>query len=130
VAISEQDAAAIAAAYTKAWNSKDANAVAAFFAEDGQIIINRGTPWVGRAAVAEMAAGFHADVPNLTLRCDMIRAAGDHVPCAWTFTGHDAGSGRPLTIKGMEEWDLNADQKVVLSRGWFDAEDYGRQASG
>jgi len=130
MAISDQDAAAIASAYTKAWNSKDPTAVAAFIAEDGQIMINRGAPWVGRAGVAEMAAGFHADVPDLTLTCDMVRAAGDHVLYAWTFTGHDAGSGRPLTIKGMEEWDLNADHKVVLSRGWFDAEDYGRQAGG
>lgn len=35
--------------YTAAWNSKSAEAVASFYAEDGQIVINRGEPWLGRA---------------------------------------------------------------------------------
>jgi len=34
----------VAAAYTAAWNSKSAEAVASFYAEDGEIIINRGEP--------------------------------------------------------------------------------------
>jgi len=48
----------IADAYTAAWNSKSAEAVASFYAEDGQIIINRGAPWKGRSGITEMAAGF------------------------------------------------------------------------
>jgi len=38
----------MAADYTAAWNSKSAKAVAAFYAEDGEIIINKGDPWSGR----------------------------------------------------------------------------------
>lgn len=90
----------IAANYTAAWNSKSPEAVASFYAEDGEIVINRGEPWSGRARVAEMAAGFYADVPDLSLTCDLVRAAGDHVIYVWTFTGHDAGTGNPLTIQG------------------------------
>ena len=120
----------IAAAYTAAWNSKSPEAVASFYAEDGVIVINRGEPWQGRSRVADMAAGFYADVPDLTLTCDSVRAAGDHVIYVWTFTGHDAGTGNPLTIHGWEEWDMDADMKVKASCGWFDAEEYGRQASG
>jgi uncharacterized protein (TIGR02246 family) len=120
----------IAAAYTAAWNSKSPEAVASFYAQDGVIVINRGEPWQGRSRVADMAAGFYADVPDLTLTCDSVRAAGDHVIYVWTFTGHDAGTGNPLTIHGWEEWDMDADMKVKASRGWFDAEEYGRQAAG
>jgi uncharacterized protein (TIGR02246 family) len=120
----------IAAAYTAAWNSKSPEAVASFYAQDGVIVINRGEPWQGRSRVADMAAGFYADVPDLTLTCDSVRAAGDHVIFVWTFTGHDAGTGNPLTIHGWEEWDMDADMKVKASRGWFDAEEYGRQAAG
>ena len=120
----------IAANYTAAWNSKSPEAVASFYAEDGEIVINRGEPWSGRARVAEMAAGFYADVPDLSLTCDLVRAAGDHVIYVWTFTGHDAGTGNPLTIQGWEEWDLGPDMKVKASRGWFDGDAYARQVAG
>jgi uncharacterized protein (TIGR02246 family) len=125
-----QQLASIAEAYTAAWNAGSPEAVASFFAEDGQIIINRGDPWRGRSGVRDMAAGFYADVPDLALVCDDIRGAGIHVVYVWTFTGHDAASGRPLVIRGWEEWELDADLKVVTSLGWFDAEDYARQAGG
>jgi uncharacterized protein (TIGR02246 family) len=120
----------MAAEYTAAWNSKSAEAVASFYAEDGEIIINRGEPWTGRSRVQDMAAGFYADVPDLSLSCDDVRCSGNHVVYVWTFTGHDATTGNPLRIRGWEEWELNDDLKVRASRGWFDAEDYGRQAAG
>lgn len=93
-------------------------------------MINDGTPWMGRRGVAEMAAGFFADVPDLTLSCDGVRAAGHHVVYLWTFTGSYAKTGRPLRIVGWEEWDLGEDRLVNASRGWFDAEEYVRQAEG
>lgn len=116
--------------YTAAWNSKSAEAVASFYAEDGSIIINRGEPWEGRAGIADMARGFYADVPDLSLECNMIRGAGSHVIYVWTFTGHDAGTGNRLEIRGWEEWDLDDNLKVKRSFGWFDAEDYARQVEG
>lgn len=119
----------MAAAYTAAWNSKSAEAVASFYAAEGEIIINHGTPWTGRSRVRDMAAGFYADVPDLSLTCDDVRWSGSHVIYVWTFTGHDAGTGRPLVIRGWEEWELGDDLKVLASRGWFDAADYARQAS-
>ena len=127
--INPKDVQRIAAEYTAAWNSKSAAAVASFFAEDGEIIINRGEPWTGRSRVQDMASGFYADVPDLTLSCDDVRCSGNHVIYVWTFTGHDASTGKPLHIRGWEEWELNDQLKVVASRGWFDAEDYARQAA-
>ena len=122
--------AAIAADYTAAWNSGSAEAVASFFAEAGSIVINRGTPWMGRAGVQAMAEGFFADVPDLNLTCDGLRIAGDHVVYLWTFTGHHAETRNPLRIAGWEEWDLDRDGKVAASRGWFDPADYARQVTG
>lgn len=87
--------------YTAAWNSKSPEAVAAFYAEDGQIIINRGNPRVGRDGIAAMAAGFFADVPDMALTCDDIRCAGTHAVYVWTFTGHDANTGNPLQVSGV-----------------------------
>ena len=122
-------ARSVAAAYIAAWNSGSADSVASFYAQDGSIIINRGEPWAGRKRVAEMAAGFFADVPELKLTCDEVRCAGDHVAYFWTFTGTHVRTKNPLRIVGWEEWDLNADL-LVASRGWFDAVDYERQVNG
>jgi len=130
MAYSHDTISKIAKDYTAAWNSKSADAVASFYAEDGEIIINRGEPWTGRARVSEMAAGFHADVPDLELTCDDVRLAGDHVVFVWTFTGHDTTTGNPLNIQGWEEWDMDADLKVKASRGWFDADGYAAQVAG
>lgn len=120
----------LADAYTAAWNTGNPEAVAAFFAEDGQIVINAGAPWRGRSGVAAMAAGFFADVPDLSLTCDGLRVAGAHVAYLWTFTGTHSGSGAPLKISGWEEWDLDAQDRIAASRGWFDVADYTRQAAG
>ena len=47
--IDAQEVAKMAEDYTAAWNSKSAEAVALFYAEDGEIIINNGDPWSGRS---------------------------------------------------------------------------------
>jgi uncharacterized protein (TIGR02246 family) len=128
--LDQAQARKLAEDYTAAWNSGSAKAVAGFFAADGSIIINRGKPWDGSAGLEAMANGFYADVPDLNLSCDGIRLLGDHMVYLWTFTGHHSGTRNPLTIRGCEEWDLDAEGRIVLSRGWFDAGDYARQVSG
>jgi uncharacterized protein (TIGR02246 family) len=120
---------AIADAYTAAWNSGSPDAVASFYAATGRIVINRGTPWEGRKGVAEVAAGFFADVPDLKLLCDGVRAAGDRVVYLWTFTGTHAATKNALRVVGWEEWEMDADYKVRSSLGWYDAEDYARQTA-
>lgn len=120
----------LAKRYTEAWNSQVPERVAAFHAPDSSIVINRGEPSSGHSGVTGMAAGFHADVPDLHLTCDGIRGAGAHVLYMWTFTGHHAGTGNPLKVSGWEEWELDGGMKITSSLGWFDAEDYERQVSG
>ena len=70
-----------------------------------------------------MAAGFHADIPDLKLQCDGIRGAGYHVVYLWTFTGHHAETGNALSVRGWEEWELNGEMKILSSKGWFDGEE-------
>ena len=120
----------LAARYTEAWNSKVPENVAACHDASSRITINRGEPSIGYDALTAMAAGFHADVPDLMLQTDGIRAAGDHVVFLWTFTGHHAATGSPLNVSGWEEWELNDDMKIMSSLGWFDADDYQRQIDG
>jgi hypothetical protein len=74
-----KDIERLAEAYTSAWNTGSPQSVAGYFAENGEIVINRGTPWRGRSGIAEMAAGFFADVPDMKLTCDGVRRAGSHV---------------------------------------------------
>ena len=120
----------LATRYTEAWNSKVPENVAAFHVSDSRITINRGEPSVGHEGLTAMAAGFHADVPDLVLQNEGIRSAGNHVVYLWRFTGHDAGTGNPLNVIGWEEWELNDDMKITSSLGWFDADDYQRQVDG
>ena len=124
------DAEKLAADYTAAWNSGDPAAVAAFHTPESGITINRGEPSDGLDAITEMAAGFHAAVPDLHLTCDGVRSTGDHVIYLWTFTGHDSETKNPLKVAGWEEWNLNAEGKITYSLGWFDADDYARQIAG
>ncbi len=116
--------------YAIAWSSGDPETVASFFAEDGQIVINRGAPIEGRDAITELASAFYADIPDLELRCDMMRWAGAHAIFVWTLEGHHAETGNPVVSRGWEEWDLHNGTEVKSSLRWFDAEDYQRQIDG
>lgn len=129
MAIDPKAVARLAQEYTASWNSRSAGRVAAHFAEDGEIIINRGEPWRGRSRIADMATGFFTDVPDISLTCDDIRCAGSHAVYTWTFTGHDATTGNPVLVHGWEEWELGDDLRVKASRGWYDADDYARQVA-
>jgi predicted ester cyclase len=125
--VSQKETQEIAAAYTAAWN---AGSAAAFYAPTGRIVISNGTPWENRDGVEQMAAGFFADVPDLSLTCDAVRSAGGHLVCMWTFTGHHSGSQNLLNIVGWQEWDMDENGLVAASRGWFDGADYARQVAG
>lgn len=79
-----------------AWSSQPPEGVAAFYAPDGKIAINGGDELAGRAAIAEMAAGFYAEFPDLTVHLDDIRAAGNRVKFRAGRNGHC------LTIAGWQ----------------------------
>ena len=117
----------LANAYTAAWNTGQPDAVASFFATDGSIIINGGTPWRGRDGVAQMAQGFYTDIPDLTLVNEGVRAAGRHVIYLWSFSGTHRESRKAVNVSGWEEWNLDAEGQISTSLGWFDPVDYANQ---
>jgi uncharacterized protein (TIGR02246 family) len=120
----------IGADYAAAWSSKSPAAVAAFYAQDGQIVVNNGAPSVGHKAIAEMATGFYTAFPDLVVRCDAMRIAGHHALFAWTLEGHHAQTKNFVRVAGWEEWELDENHKVKSSLGWFDASDYDAQIAG
>lgn len=119
-----------AAAYTAAWCSQDAARVASFFAEDGSLTINAGTPAVGRAGITASAQGFMTAFPDLVVRMDSVRGDEGRIEYHWTLTGTNTGpggSGRPVRISGYEEWTIGADGLIAASLGHFDEAEYRRQ---
>ncbi len=125
--ISNDEMAARAEAYATAWSSNDPEGVASYYAEDGEIAINGGDTLKGRAAIAEMAAGFYAEFPDLKVYCDDFRLAGTNALFAWTLEGHHSETGKHVKVPGWEEWELTDAGEVAVSRGRFDAEEYDRQ---
>lgn len=116
--------------YTAAWCSQRAADVASFFAEDGPLTINDGTPAVGRVAITASAQRFMTAFPDLVVRMDSLVGTAPHVVYHWTLTGTNTGpggTGKSVRISGYEEWTIGADGLVVRSLGHFDADDYQRQ---
>jgi uncharacterized protein (TIGR02246 family) len=130
---SRSDAEELGRKYTQAWCSHDPNAVASFYAPDGQIVINDGEPCRGRSEVAEMARGFYDGFPDLAVRMDGIRTSGTYCVYLWTLEGTNTGpdgTGNRVELSGWEYWRLTDDGLVAESKGHFDAEDFERQLAG
>ncbi|MES0880378.1 DUF1348 family protein [Roseibium sp. SCP14] len=113
--------------HCEAWTARRPEAVANRYSEVTSFGMNGGDPMTTRAEIAEMAAGFMADFPDLVLTCDTVLAADHHMIYAWTFEGHHKATGNPVRFSGWEEWDLDDDLKVAKSLGWYDVADYERQ---
>ena len=118
------------ARYTAAWCSQDAASVAAFFAEQGSLTINDGTPSVGRTAITAAAQGFMTAFPDMVVAMDGVGLDGERAVYRWTLTGTNTGpggTGRAVRISGYEEWTFARDGLIARSSGHFDDADYKRQ---
>ena len=121
---------AFATKYTAAWCSQDAARVASFFAENGSLTINSGTPAVGRAAITAAAQGFMTGFPDMIVRMDDVTLEGSQARYHWTLIGTNTGpggTGNPVRISGYEEWTIGADGLIAESQGHFDEAEYQRQ---
>ena len=131
--ISQSGAEELGRRYAEAWCSHDPNAVASFYAADGQIVINDGEPSNGRPEIAEMALGFYSGFPDLVVHMDSIRTSGAYCVFLWTLEGTNSGpdgTGNRVKVSGWEYWRLTDDGLVAESKGHFDAEDFERQLAG
>jgi len=119
-----------AAEYTAAWCSQDAASVAAFFAPDGSLTINDGTPSVGTAAITAAAQSFMTALPDLHVAMDSLVVENGRIEYHWTLTGSNTGpdgAGNPVRISGYEAWQFGPDGLIASSQGHFDTDEYRRQ---
>jgi hypothetical protein len=119
--------------YASAWCSQNPESVAAFFAENGLLRVNDGSPAVGRVAIAEVAQGFMRDLPDMIVTMDDVTHGSDGTKFHWTLTGTNTGpggTGKRLRISGYELWKLDPDGLLAESKGHFDSAEYERQLKG
>jgi predicted ester cyclase len=119
-----------AESYAEAWCSQKPESVAAFFAENGSLSVNGGTPAVGRKAIAEVAQGFMRDFPDLQVAMDRVTREARGCAFHWTLTGTNTGpggTGNRVRISGYEEWQLDREGLIGNSKGHFDRVEYERQ---
>ena len=122
-----------AARYTAAWCSQNAASVAAFFAPEGSLTINDGSPAVGRAAITAAAQEFMTAFPDLVVSKDKVDVEGERAIYQWTLTGTNTGpggTGRRVRVSGREEWRVGGDGLIAESQGHFDDAEYARQLKG
>jgi nuclear transport factor 2 (NTF2) superfamily protein len=109
--------------YTEAWCSRDPARVASHYAPGGTITINGGEP----APIADVAQAFIAAFPDIQVFQDDLVVVDDVVEYHWTFTGTSAETGKPVRIRGFEDWVIDADGLIALSRGQYDQAEYDRK---
>lgn len=118
--------------YAAAWSGQDPEALASFYAEDGSLTVNAGSPSVGRAAIAATASGFMDAFPDMVVKMGSVSREGGHVTFRWTWTGTNngpGGTGKRVRISGHEDWTLRADGLIAESKGHYDEVEYQRQMS-
>ena len=105
-----------AARYTDAWCSQDAASVAAFFAPDGLLTINGGSPNLGRVAITASAEGFMVAFPDLVVEMNGLDVDGERVVYRWTLTGTNTGPGGTGRRVRMAVISLSPDSAICWMR--------------
>jgi len=116
--------------YADAWYNQDPNKVAEFFAENGSISINDGSPAIGRAAIAREAQSFMTTFPDMIVTFDKLEPRGDAIAFHGTLIGTNSGpcgSGNRVRISGYELWKFGNNGLIAESKGHFDSAEYERQ---
>jgi predicted ester cyclase len=119
--------------YTVAWNGKKPEIMASFYAEDGTLTVNNGTPAVGRKQLAETAQSYMEAFPDMKLIMDSLVADSGTYRYHWTFIGTNTGpggTGNKVNFSGFERWTMNNERLVQKSIGTYDAKNYNRQLDG
>jgi steroid delta-isomerase-like uncharacterized protein len=116
--------------YTAAWCSQNAASVASFYAENGSLKINAGSPSIGREAITAAAQDFMTAFPNMIVRMDKLNLDEGHIVYHWTLIGTNTGPGgtdNAVHISGYEEWTIGGDGLIAESKGHYDEAEYQRQ---
>jgi uncharacterized protein (TIGR02246 family) len=114
--------------YTAAWCSGEPAQVAQHYAPGGSLVINNGTPSVGRAEITAAAKSFMDTFPDLQVLLDDIRRGTDAIEYHWTLVGTHVQTGNHVRVRGYELWEL-ADDAIQKSDGHFDQAEYDKQVA-
>ena len=128
--MSQSELTDFATRYAAAWSGQDPEDLASFYAPNGSLTVNAGTPSVGRAMIAATAKEYMSAFPNMVVKMDSVSQEGSHVTFHWTWTGTNTGpggTGKPVRISGYEQWTIGAERLIVESKGHFDEAEYQRQ---
>jgi uncharacterized protein (TIGR02246 family) len=126
----ERDLADFGRRYAAAWSSQNPAQLASFYAEDGSLIVNGGSPSTGRTAIAAKAQSFMTAFPDMVVTLDRMDEHGDHPVFRWIWTGTNTGpggTGKFVRISGYEEWTLDSNGLITKSDGHYDEAEYQRQ---
>lgn len=129
---SSVDLTNFATRYAAAWSGKDPVKFAAFYNENGSLIVN-GVASVGRVAITATARAYMAAFPDMVVKLDSLRQEGDKTIFHWTWTGTNTGpggTGKAVDLRGYERWSIGASGLIAKSDGHFDNDEYQRQLKG
>lgn len=129
-ALQKFDVEVFARSYAQVWCSQRPQFVASFFAEDGTLTVNNGTPAKGRKAITAVAKSFMDAFPDMVVSMDSLVTQADKTRFYWTLTGTNTGPGgteNKVHISGFEEWTLSDSGFIQESMGYFDEKEYVRQ---
>ena len=124
------DVEIFAKSYAQVWCSQRPNFVSSFFAEDGELTVNNGDTAKGTNAITNVAKGFMEAFPDMIVSLDSLTTKSDKTRFYWTLSGTNTGTngtGKKVKISGFEEWTLNDDGLIQVSKGYFDEKEYERQ---
>jgi len=116
--------------YAAGWSSQNPDSLASFYAEQGSLTVNGGTPAVGRPAVRVTAQGFMTAFPDMVVRLDSVTQNGDKATFYWLWTGTNTGpggTGKAVRMTGYEEWTFAPNGLIAQSLGHYDEAEYLRQ---
>ncbi|MGD8305427.1 MAG: ester cyclase [Ignavibacteria bacterium] len=123
------DLIAFGKSYAQAWCSQRPDFVAMFYAEEGWLNVNDGTPAVGRDQITKTAESYMIAFPDIIVMMDSLVTTPEGIEFHWTFTGTNTGpggTGKNVRVSGFELWQLEKGL-IKESRGSYDAEEYVRQ---
>jgi uncharacterized protein (TIGR02246 family) len=116
--------------YAAAWSSQDPALLASFYAEDGSLTVNDGTPSFGRAAIKETAHSYMTAFPDMVVKMQHIETRDGHAIFHWLWTGTNTGpggTGKFVRMVGYEEWTIDRNGLIAESLGHYDEAEYQRQ---
>jgi hypothetical protein len=118
--------------YAAAWSGQNPARFAAFYDENGSLVVN-GAASVGREAITTTARAYMSAFPDMAVTLDSLRHEDGHPIFHWTWTGTNTGpggTGKAVRLHGYERWTMSADGLIAKSDGHFDDAEYQRQLKG